>query len=80
MSDSGHDPIMRLTLELGRLPGIGERTAQRLAYYVIKSSYNAGAKSLAHDLAKALVESVEQARFCTVCQNLTTAEVCRICS
>lgn len=80
MSDSGHDPIMRLTLELGRLPGIGERTAQRLAYYVIKSSHNAGAKSLAHDLAKALVESVEQARFCSVCQNLTTADVCSICS
>lgn len=75
-----HDPVTRLALELGRLPGIGERSAARLAYYVIKSSHGAAKGSLAHDLAKALVECVDQARFCTVCQNLTTSEVCGICS
>lgn len=74
------DPITRLALELGRLPGIGERSAARLAYYVIKASHGAGRQSLAHDLAKALTECVDQARFCTVCQNLTTTEVCSVCS
>ncbi len=74
------DPITRLALELGRLPGIGERSAQRLAYYVIKASHGGGRQSLAHDLAKALVECVDHARFCNVCQNLTTSEVCAVCS
>ncbi len=74
------DPITRLALELGRLPGIGERSAQRLAYYVIKASHGTGRKSLAHDLATALVECVEQARFCGTCQNLTTSALCGVCS
>lgn len=75
-----HDPITRLALELGRLPGIGERSAARLAYYVIKTSHGGGRTSLAHDLAKALIECVDQARFCSLCQNLTTSEICGICS
>lgn len=70
---------MRLTLELGRLPGVGERTAARLAYYIIRSSQGRGERSLAHDLARALVESVERAGFCRDCQNMCTGERCSIC-
>ena len=77
------DPIERLILELGRLPGIGERSAARLAFYLLKEARDADARSLpslAHDLSHALVDVVEEVRLCVQCQNLCASELCTICT
>ena len=77
------DPIEKLILELGRLPGIGERTAARLAFFVLKQARDSARfdlPPLAQDLAGALVEVVEKVRLCEDCQNLCTAEKCSICT
>lgn len=75
------DPIQRLILELGRLPGVGERSASRLAFYVIKSSQRGvqGGPSLARDLARALLDVADQVRLCRACGNLCTGELCTLC-
>ena len=68
-------PVQLLIDELGRLPGIGPRSAQRLALHIIKSDE--------HDvtrLAQALVDAKQRVKFCTVCFNLTDSELCNICS
>ncbi len=77
------DPIEKLILELGRLPGIGERTAARLAFFVLKQARDSARfdlPPLARDLAGALVEVVEQVRLCEDCQNLCTGPKCSICT
>ena len=68
------NPINRLISEFAKLPGIGERTATRLAYYVLKSS-----PDYARDFASALVEVKEKIRLCSVCINLTDRDPCLIC-
>ena len=68
-------PVQLLIDELGRLPGIGPRSAQRLALHIIKSDE--------HDvtrLAQALVDAKQRVKFCTVCFNLTDSELCNICA
>ena len=68
-------PVQLVIDELGRLPGIGPRSAQRLALHIIKSDE--------HDvtrLAQALVDAKQRVKFCTVCFNLTDSELCNICS
>lgn len=74
-----HDPIQRLVLELARLPGIGERSAARLAFYIIKKSHGGG-PSMALDLAGALSQVADEIRLCEQCQNFCTAARCRFCS
>ncbi|OGQ81499.1 MAG: recombination protein RecR [Deltaproteobacteria bacterium RIFOXYA12_FULL_58_15] len=74
----GSDPIQRLILELSRLPGIGERSATRLAFHIIRASPHQG-PSLARDLAKALVAVSDQVGMCKMCQNLCSGERCRVC-
>jgi recombination protein RecR len=76
------DPIAHLALELGRLPGVGERSAARLAYYIIKVSCPAptpGGPTLAGDLAAALNHVAKTVGLCGACQNLCAAERCAIC-
>jgi recombination protein RecR len=68
------DPIARLVQELARLPGIGEKTATRLAFHILKQG-----KERAKALADALVEATEKTRFCARCMNMTDAELCQIC-
>jgi recombination protein RecR len=68
------DPIARLVKELAKLPGIGEKTAQRLAFHILE----AGA-SYAGDLAAAIAGVVRDVRLCTSCQTLTDEDPCRIC-
>jgi recombination protein RecR len=79
MSD---DPISRLIRELGRLPGVGERSATRLAFYIIRASQRGRQKgeSLAHDLARALTTAVDEVGLCRTCQNLCAGERCSICN
>jgi recombination protein RecR len=67
-------PVNRLITELARLPGIGQRTAQRLAFHVLRASDE---EALA--LAAAIKEVKEQVGQCEVCFNLAVGPRCRIC-
>ena len=67
--------IENLINELTRLPGIGRKSAQRLAFFILAMPEH-DAKSL----AQAINEVKEKARFCTVCFNISDSDVCSICS
>jgi recombination protein RecR len=67
-------PVNRLIAELARLPGIGQRTAQRLAFHILSVSDE---EALA--LASAIREVKETVGHCEVCFNLATEATCRIC-
>jgi recombination protein RecR len=69
------DPIARLVKELARLPGIGEKTAQRLAFHVLK-----GGSGQATALAEAITAVVRDVRLCSSCQTLTDRDPCPICA
>ncbi|CAN5477864.1 recombination mediator RecR [soil metagenome] len=69
------DPIRRLVQELSRLPGIGEKTATRLAFHLVR-----GQRQHTLDLAQALVDVTEKIRLCSVCMNMTEADPCTLCS
>jgi recombination protein RecR len=75
MSTSYAPPVQRLVTELSKLPGIGNRTAQRLAFHVLRSSHEE-----ASALARAIVEVKEKIGLCEVCFNLTDERRCRICA
>ena len=66
--------ISKLIEELSRLPGIGSKTAARLAFHIINQS-----KEQVESLAKALVDAKENVRYCIICQTLTDEEQCPIC-
>ncbi|MCL4477163.1 MAG: recombination mediator RecR [Nitrospirae bacterium] len=66
--------IENLINELTRLPGIGRKTAQRLAFFILTMP-----EDEAKAIAKAISEVKERARFCSQCFNITDAEVCEIC-
>jgi len=66
--------VENLVAQLSRLPGIGTRTAQRLAFHVLSTKHD---EALA--LANAIVEVKERVRFCRECGNLTEEELCSIC-
>jgi recombination protein RecR len=74
------EPIARLIAELGRLPGIGERSAARLAYYIIRASQKQSGQHLAADLAEALQAVSEQVGLCGECQDLCATPLCTICT
>ena len=74
MSDSYAPPVQRLVTELSKLPGIGNRTAQRLAFHLLRSS-----PEDATALAEAIREVKEKIGLCEVCFNLTDVVRCRIC-
>jgi recombination protein RecR len=67
-------PVQRLITELGKLPGIGPRTAQRLAFHILRSDPQ---DALA--LAEAIREVKEKVGFCEVCFNLAEGPRCTIC-
>ncbi len=69
------DPIKRLVQCLSRLPGIGEKTATRLAFHLVRAS-----DAEARELAQALHEVVDTIRLCSVCLNLTQLDPCETCS
>jgi recombination protein RecR len=68
------DPIARLTVLFARLPGVGEKTAQRLAFHVLKSP-----PEYARDLAEALLALRVEVRLCSQCCNLTAQDPCTLC-
>lgn len=67
-------PIDHLIEALSKLPGIGKKTASRLAFYILRSS-----PSEAQELARAISDVKEKIRLCSICFNLTDEDPCRIC-
>ncbi len=67
--------ISKLIEELGRLPGIGAKSAQRLAFHIINMP-----KDQVERLASTIVEAKNNVRYCNTCQTLTDKEICPICS
>jgi recombination protein RecR len=74
VSDSYAPPVQRLVTELSKLPGVGNRTAQRLAFHILRASAQD-----ASALAQAIADVKEKIRLCEVCFNLTDELRCRIC-
>lgn len=66
--------VTKLIEEFGRLPGIGGRSAQRLAFHVLNMP-----KENALSLANSIIEAREQVKYCSVCFNLTDSDPCPIC-
>jgi len=69
------DPIQRLVRELARLPGVGDKTATRLTFHLVRRP-----ESQVRELAAALLDVVEKIRLCSVCMNLTEADPCALCA
>jgi recombination protein RecR len=67
--------IERLTTELSRLPGIGQKTALRLVHHLLK-----GSRDDSHRLARALVEVADKIRPCRECGNFSEDELCEVCA
>jgi len=68
-------PLSRLIDELRALPGIGPKSAQRIAFHLLK-----GSREDAQRLSAAVAELLEQIRSCSVCNAVTDGEVCAICA
>ena len=68
-------PLNRLINELSKLPGIGGKTAQRLAFHILSMD-----KDQVGALAGSMTDAKEQMRYCSVCGNLTDQDQCSICS
>ena len=71
----GIDSINVLTSQLARLPGIGAKSAQRLAYFILDMP-----ESSAKELAAAIIRAKETVRYCPICGNYTDVEPCSICA
>jgi recombination protein RecR len=60
--------------EISKLPGIGKKSALRLALHLLKAD-----KSQTHNLSNSLVNLVEKTTYCTICHNISDADICQIC-
>ncbi|MFK7801251.1 MAG: recombination mediator RecR [Anaerolineae bacterium] len=76
MSASLPPTIQRLINELSRLPGIGPKSASRLAFYLLRGSD----PTLTVDLSEALTDLKENTRFCSNCYNITEVDPCEVCT
>ena len=68
-------PITRLIEEFSKLPGVGRKTAQRLAFHVINMNNND-----VEALSKAILEAKREIKYCSVCCNISDSEICSMCS
>ena len=68
-------PLAKLAEQFRRLPGIGPKTATRLAYHVLEMD-----RRQVESLAEALINAKEQIGFCSVCYNFTDTDPCKICT
>ena len=75
MADHNALPLVLLTEQFARLPGIGMKSAQRLAYYIISQP-----EQQVEAFAQALLDAKKNIHYCKCCQNLTDQELCPICS
>jgi recombination protein RecR len=69
------ESVARLIQELNKLPGIGPKSAQRIAYYLLRAS-----EADNQSLTEAILQVKQKTRLCTVCLNVSEADVCLICS
>lgn len=69
------ETIMKLINQFEKLPGIGHKTAVRLAFYILESK-----KEVATEMANTLVEAKEKVKLCSKCFNITEKDPCDICS
>lgn len=69
------ESLTRLITELSGLPGIGERTAERLAFHILRQTTEESRR-----LAESILDVKAKVRACTTCSNLTEADPCRVCS
>jgi len=69
------DTVTKLINQFERLPGIGHKTAVRLAFYILESP-----QQVAEEMSKVLVEAKQNVKFCSTCFNLTEKDPCEICS
>lgn len=68
------EAISRLVEELHKLPGVGPKSAQRLAFYILRAS-----EEQAQQLAEAILGVRQRTRLCSVCFNITESDPCRLC-
>ena len=68
------EPLARLINEFKHLPGIGQKSAQRLAFYVLRAS-----REDAHHLSQAILDVKEKLALCRVCNNISENELCVFC-
>lgn len=68
-------PLENLIYELSKLPGIGEKSAERILYYILEQD-----KNEAHSLAEAIVDAAENIEECSICHNYTDDDPCEICT
>jgi recombination protein RecR len=68
------EPIERLIEHLSRLPGIGKKTAARLAFYLLNAR-----ESYVNDLSRSITDMKEKIRLCSTCFNITDIDPCAIC-
>ena len=68
-------PLERLIKQLSRLPGVGQKSATRMALYILNSN-----KELAESLSTSLIEVKEQIKFCSICFNFTDTDPCSVCN
>lgn len=69
------DPIYRLIQELGKLPSIGQKTAARLAFHILRLP-----TEQVHELSQALMDVKQKIRLCSICMNLTEQDPCQFCA
>jgi recombination protein RecR len=72
---AAHDPVSKLIYELSKLPGIGEKTATRLAYFILKQD-----EAYSNSLAEAVLGAKRKIRLCSQCFTFTDTETCRLCA
>jgi recombination protein RecR len=75
MQTSRHDPVSRLIFELSKLPGIGEKTATRLSYFILRQS-----EDYACALADAILHAKQKTGLCKTCLTFSDSDPCRICA
>ncbi len=75
MSTAYTESLSRLIEEFGKLPGVGPKTAERLAFHILKAE---PAEAMA--LAKAISDVKNKTKHCKICYNLSEETICRICS
>lgn len=68
-------PIQTLIDEMGKLPGIGPRSAQRIAMHIVKGSVDEAAR-----LSRAILNARDKVRYCSRCFNLAESELCAVCA
>jgi recombination protein RecR len=67
--------INKLIKQFERLPGIGHKTAVRLAFYILESD-----ESVAKEMSSTFLEAKEKVKFCSICYNITETDPCEICN